>query len=172
MVIFGHFYVYFKLYSNGHFPEKRNSGCPIFQRRVEITLQKVHETVRRETGYIAFFVLLFSLLLQAVFLIIGKWDYTVLLGNLLSGSVAVLNFFLLGLTVQNAVRKEEKPARDLMKLSQTLRSAFLFLAALLGVLLPCFNLFSVLIPLFFPRIAIAFRPLVDRKKKDGSDRSV
>lgn len=55
-------------------------------------MKKVDKTVLRETGYIALFVILLSVLMQAVFLIIGKWDYTVLLGNLLSAA-AVGNFF-------------------------------------------------------------------------------
>ena len=34
----------------------------------------------------------------------------------------------------------------------------------IGVVLPCFSTWTVLIPMFFPRIAIAFRPLFDKKK--------
>ena len=64
--------------------------------------KKVDGTVRKETIYIAAAVLILSMLMQAVFLIIKQWDYTVLLGNLLGGGVAVLNFFLMGLTVQKA----------------------------------------------------------------------
>lgn len=51
---------------------------------------KIDATVRRETIYIAVWVGILSLLMEAVFLIIGKWDYTVLLGNLLSGAVVQL----------------------------------------------------------------------------------
>ncbi len=47
---------------------------------------KIDAIVRRETIYIAVWVGILSLLMEAVFLIIGKWDYTVLLGNLLSGA--------------------------------------------------------------------------------------
>ncbi len=71
---------------------------------------KIDATVRRETIYIAVWVGILSLLMEAVFLIIGKWDYTVLLGNLLSGAVAVGNFFLMGYTVQKAVDHEQKRA--------------------------------------------------------------
>lgn len=51
---------------------------------------KIDAIVRRETIYIAVWVGILSLLMEAVFLIIGKWDYTVLLGNLLSGAVVQL----------------------------------------------------------------------------------
>ena len=128
-------------------------------------MMKVDQTVLKETKYIAFSVLILSALLQAVFLIIGEWDYTVLLGNILSGAVAILNFFLMGITVQAAVAKEEKQAKNTMKVSQTMRTLTLFAAAALGVLLPCFHTLTSLLPLFFPRIAIAFRPLFIKKEK-------
>lgn len=129
-------------------------------------MKKVDKTVLRETGYIALFVILLSVLMQAVFLIIGKWDYTVLLGNLLSAAAAVGNFFLMGLTVQSAVDKEESERKRFVKLSHTLRTLLLFVAATLGVALSCFNTVTGLVPLFFPRIAIALRPLFNRREQE------
>ena len=61
---------------------------------------KIDKTVIKETKYIASFVIIFSVLMQAVFLIIGKWDYTVLIGNLWGIIIAVGNFFVMGLFVQ------------------------------------------------------------------------
>ena len=40
----------------------------------------------------------------------------------------------------------------------------LWVVAAVGVLLPCFNTVTALVPLFFPRIAVAFRPLIGKKK--------
>lgn len=128
-------------------------------------MKKVDKTVLKETKYIAAFVLIFSVLMEAIFLIIGRWDYKVLLGNLLSGAAAVGNFFLMGLTVQVAVKKEEKNAKNMMKLSQSGRMLLLFAAAAIGVLAPCFNTWTSIIPLFFPRIAIAFRPLFLKREQ-------
>ena len=71
-------------------------------------MAKVDKVVLKETKYIALWVIIFSLIMEAVFLIINKWDYTVLLGNLLSGAVGVLNFFLMGLGVQKEVMQEKK----------------------------------------------------------------
>lgn len=126
-------------------------------------MKKIDKTVMNETKYIAVIVLIFSALMQAVFLIIKKWDYTVLLGNVLGGAVAVGNFFLMGISVQKAVMKEEKRAKNIMKLSQSGRLLLLFAAAAIGVLLPCFNTVTAIVPLFFPRIAVAFRPLFLKK---------
>ncbi len=126
-------------------------------------MKKIDSTVLKETGYIFLFTFIFSMLMQSVFLIIGKWDYTVLLGNLLGLAGAVGNFFVMGLTVQSALNKSEDDAKKLMKLSQSLRLLLLFVIALVGHLVPCFNLITVVIPLIFPRIAVAARSLFVKK---------
>lgn len=124
---------------------------------------KIDKTVLKETKYIAAFVAILSVLMQAVFLIIGKWSYTVLLGNIWGGAVGVANFLGMGLGVQKAVLQEEKAARQTLKASQTLRFFALFVFGMIGVLVPIFNSVASLIPLLFPRIAVMFRPIIDKK---------
>ncbi|MBO4344013.1 MAG: hypothetical protein J5844_05085 [Clostridia bacterium] len=132
-------------------------------------MPKIDKTVKNETIYILSFEIIFSLIMQSVFLIIGKWDITVLFGNLLSGSAAVLNFFLMGLTVQKAVRKDEKDAKNMLKVSQIYRTLLLFIIAGIGVYFSVFNTVAALVPLFFPRIAIALRPLFMKKNNNDSE---
>lgn len=126
-------------------------------------MKKIDLTVLKETSYIAIFTFILSLLMQSVFLVLGKWNYTVALGNLLGFTAAVGNFFLLGITVQNAVLKDEKDAKYLMKLSQTLRLLLMFVIAVIGYLVPIFNTIAVVLPYLFPRIAIAARPAFNKK---------
>ena len=121
---------------------------------------KIDKVVLKETKYIALFTLILSVLMQSVFLIIGKWTIAHLLGNVLGAFAAVLNFFLMGITVQNAVQKEEKEAKNLIKLSQNLRLFMMFFFALLGYLIPVFNLLTVIIPYLFPRISVMIRHFV------------
>ena len=119
--------------------------------------------------------------MEAVFLVAGRFDYTVPLGNLLGGAAAVLNFFLMGLSVQIAVEKDtaandysesdtedengersamlHKEAKQIMRLSQTLRNMMLLAFAVIGFVAPCFHTVAVLIPLLFPRIAVMLRPM-------------
>ena len=104
--------------------------------------------------------LLLCVLMQSVFLIIKAWDYTVLLGTLLGFLAAVGNFLLMGITVQNALDKSEKEAADLMKVSQRGRLFMLFAVALLAYLVPVFNIIAAVIPMIFPRIAVALRPII------------
>ncbi len=126
-------------------------------------MQKIDATVRRETAFIAVWVLIFSVAMEAVFLVVGAWDYRVLAGNLLGAAAAVLNFFLMGLTVQNALGKNEKEAANLVRLSQSLRLLMLFVVAMIAFLVPVFNLVSALVPLLFPRFAIMLRPMFNKQ---------
>lgn len=127
-------------------------------------IKNIDPTVKKESVYIAAVTGILSLLLQAGFLIARHWDYTVLLGNILGALTAAGNFFLMGITVQNAVTKEKKPASDLMKFSQTARLLMQLAVAVLGFALPCFNGYAVIIPLFFPRIGIMIRPFIKGKE--------
>ncbi len=123
-------------------------------------MKKIDSTVIKETYYIGVITFLLSVIMQSVFLVVSKWDYTVALGNLLGFVASVGNFFLMGLTVQSALGKDEKDAKSLMKLSQTARLFLMFTVALIGYLIPIFNTVSVIVPFLFPRIAVALRPII------------
>ncbi len=127
-------------------------------------MNKPGEVVLKETRYIATGVFIMSILLQIVFVIINKWNYTVILGNLLSASFSILNFLAMGMTIEKAVTQDEKRARATVKTSQTLRHLALFVVAAFGVLFPFFNNWAVIIPLFFPRISISLRPLFGKNR--------
>ena len=124
-------------------------------------MAKIDKVVLKETKYIALWVLILSALMQAVFLVISRWNYTVLLGNLLSAGAAILNFFLMGITVQKALGLEEKEAKSLMKTSQIYRNLLVLVIAVIGVVF--FDVWASVIPLFFVRIALAVRPAFDKK---------
>ena len=140
-------------------------------------LKKIDKTVIVETKFIGAWMLIFSALMQAVFLIIGKWDYTVLLGNLLSGVAGIISFFVLGLTIVKAVSSgDAEYAKKFMSASTAGRTFFLFIVALLGVLLPCFNTIATLIPILFPRLGLLIRSFMvkrmDKNSKSGDNGEV
>ena len=74
-------------------------------------MEKCSAVILKETKYIFVWEIILSLPMQALFYILGEWDYTVLLGNTLSGVVAVLNFFLMGIAVRKAIGEKENDAR-------------------------------------------------------------
>ncbi len=127
-------------------------------------MRKIDPTVIKETLFVSIFAVIFSLLLEAIFLVLGAWDLTVLFGNLLGAFAAVGNFFILALTVQLSLGKGEKEAKNRIKISQLLRFFGLFLVALIGYMLPqYFNIVAVIIPFVFPRFAMTFKALKIKK---------
>ena len=119
---------------------------------------KINDTVLKETRYIALFSCVLSLFMQAVYLLIlRRFDYTVLLGNFLGLIIGVGNFFFMGIGVKKAVEKDADDAKKVLRFSQTARFFGIFLVAVAGVLIKCFDPIAVIIPIFFPRIAIAAR---------------
>ncbi len=127
---------------------------------------KIDKTVKRETLVILFGMLILSALEQSVFLIIRKWDLTVLFANLLTGGTMVLNFFLMGLTVQKALEHTSEDAKKMMKASQSLRFLMLIVVLAVGAVLPrAFELFALLPPLLFNRITITVHKLALAKKE-------
>ena len=103
--------------------------------------------------------------MQAVFVLLKKWSYTVILGNVLGIVVAVGNFLVMGISVQKAVTLKVEDAKKLMATSKKYRTIGMFAIIAIGAVLSIFNTASVIIPVFFPRIAIAFRPLIKDKKE-------
>ncbi len=126
-------------------------------------MKKLDPVVINETVYIGVVSLIFSLIMQSVFLITGKWDYTVLLGNILGYAATIVNFLVMGIGVQKAVDKDEKEAKSVMKVSQSFRMLFMFIVAIIGHVAPIFNLIAVVIPFLFPRIAVMMRPIFNKK---------
>ena len=121
--------------------------------------KNVDKVVLKETRFITIFVLLGSALMQAVYLIIGAWDYTVLLGNLLGAALAAANFFLMGLTVQKCMDLPPDEAQKKMKLSQQGRLLMMLVVCMIGAAVPFCNTIAVLVPQLFPRIGVTVRGL-------------
>ncbi len=83
------------------------------------------------------------------------FDYTVILGGIGGGLIAVLNFFLMGLTVQSvASTTDEELARKKMKASYSQRMMMQMIWGIVAVATPCFNYVAGLLPLLFPSLGI------------------
>ena len=102
--------------------------------------------VKKETGYIAVWVALLSLVMEGVFLIIRRWDLSVLLGNLGGAGAAVGNFLLLGLTVSRAV-SSGKPDQAAKRVRATATFRLLGMALLCVLLIAVFktNLYATVL---------------------------
>ena len=97
--------------------------------------------------------------------------------TLLGGGFAVLNFFLLGLTVQKmAGDPNEKKGKLVLQLSYSLRMLATLAVGVLGVKLACFSWVATVIPLLFPRLTILAMQILGMykppKNKEGGDEPV
>ena len=128
----------------------------------------IDPTVAKETRYVSIVVLILSIFMQGIFLIIGKWDITVLWGNILSAAIGIINFLLLGITVTKALGKEEKDMASYMKLSKTYRFLLVLLILGIGIYFECFNDVAVTVPIFFPTLAIYAKEFLRKNKKKGN----
>lgn len=122
--------------------------------------------VKRETLRISLGTIVLSAVMQLVFVLIKRWDMTVVCGNLLGAFTAILNFFLMCLTVQRCVQLPSDKAALRIRASQSGRlfmmAAFLGMAALLPKV---FNIFAAAIPLIFPTLTIMAYKLFFAKKQ-------
>lgn len=136
-------------------------------------MMKLDPAARKETGFISLWVAIAFLPIQAAFVLLKEWDYTVLLGCALGSITAILNFVLMCLMVQKAVMQDRKQAKNTVQLSQGLRLMAQGLILVLAACLPMvFNLWATAIPLLVPRAAITVRETQPerRRSSDHSDR--
>ena len=83
------------------------------------------------------------------------FDYTVFLGGIGGGMIAVLNFFLMGLAVQKAASAtDEGTARMKLKASYSQRFLMMMLWVIAAIVAPCFHFVAGIAPLLFPGTGI------------------
>ena len=133
-------------------------------------MPKLDPVVKKETSYVAVWVLAGCMMTQGVCLVLGWWSLSVLLGSVLGGLTAVGNFLLMCLMVQKAVLQTPKQAQNTVKLSQGLRLMMQGLILVLAAVVPVFNIWTAAIPLLIPRIAISVREWRNAKLNPSPDR--
>ena len=131
-------------------------------------MKSIDPTIKKETLFISVVTLILSALLESVYLITGKWDITVILGNLLGSGVGILNFFFMCIGLSNALGKDAKAARTTVTFSHTMRFILMAVVVGLSVFIEWFALLPTLISLFFPTVGVYIRAM-KVKGKDNSN---
>ena len=126
-------------------------------------MAKLDPVVRKETAYAATWVAALSLVMEAAFLVLKRWSGAVLAGNLIGAGAAVGNYLLLGITVAKAAGGP--PEKVAMKVRSSMTARMLGQAVICAIAVGILktNVYATILPLLFPRIGIAFRPMIDRK---------
>lgn len=114
---------------------------------------KPQKTVKTETLRIAAGTAVLCAVMLLVYLLLGQLRWQVVASAVFSGCWAVLNFFLMGLTVQKAAVDTAR-AKNLMQFSYSLRMLGSALVMIVGFTVPAFEPIAVVVPLLFPRITI------------------
>ncbi len=130
------------------------------------------DVLKKEAGYIAAGTVVLSALVQIVWAVFFKYDLSVFLGGLWGGTFAVVNFVLMGLTVQKVARESDQmAAKRRMQASYQMRMILIILATVLAIIVPGISWVMAVISLFFPRLTILVMPLFrpDLRKKGGKD---
>ena len=126
------------------------------------------KSVIKEIGRISVGVSVLYVVMLLIFLISGYFDFEAVLGGLLGSVYAIINFALLGFSVEKSVGKGTKGAQTTMGTSYTLRLFLTAIVVLWSIKAPYFNYVATVIPLVFPRIVIYVLTFID-SKKGGSD---
>lgn len=133
-------------------------------------LGEIQPAVKKETQRMIVVTAVGVTLMWAIFAVLHfflpdrvPFGYTVILGGIGGGLVAVLNFFWMGVTVQKvAAAADEKSARTTMSASYTQRRLFQMLWVVAAIIIPCFQFAAGIIPLFIPSIGIKFLGAANR----------
>lgn len=115
------------------------------------------ETVRLSVMVAAGVVLMILVFLIAHLIVPEKvpFDYRVILGGLGGGFIAVLNFFLMGLTVQKVANTEDPDlAKNRMKASYSRRMLLQMAWVVIAIVAPIFQPVAGIVPLLFPSLSI------------------
>ena len=133
---------------------------------------KVQPAVKEETKRLAISTLAGVVLMILSFFVLHifmpekvPFDYTVFLGGIAGGCIAVFNFFWMGLTVQEVVTlKNEDSARARMKASYTHRMLMQMLWVVIAIITPVFQTAAGILPLFFPGIWFKILGIMQTRK--------
>lgn len=125
-------------------------------------LENVQPAVKKETKRVVMITGAGLILMWILFAILHftmpdkvPFDYTVILGGIGGGVIAVLNFFLMGLAVQKAASAtDEGTARMKLKASYSQRFMMMILWVIAAIVAPCFQFVAGIAPLLFPGTGI------------------
>ena len=147
---------------------------------------KPDSAVRRETARVAAGVFALVAVMLAVYAVIGKFSVPALLGGVYTGLLTVVNFFVMGMTVQGITNRAAEKARteqeiaeltlemkNRMKLSYNLRMIALFALMVVGISVFKFDPIATILPILFPTIVIRVLQIMEARRpsvSEGSDK--
>lgn len=139
-------------------------------------LANVQPAVKKETKKVIVITGIGLIIMWIVFAVLHYFmpekvplDYTVFLGGIGGGTVAVLNFLFMGLAMQKAVAvQDEDAAKARIKASYSQRTMIQMLWVIVAIVAPCFHFAAGIVPLLFPGTGIKIVGIFHNKKQEGN----
>ena len=123
--------------------------------------------VLRQTGIVALGEILGVAIMAGIFALLGAFDTTVLLGGVVGGVVAVVNFFAMAIGVNIAADKAEN--QDVRGGQATVKASYILRLVAIALVLFAFaksglcNVIALVVPLIFVRITLTVAEFFRRK---------
>lgn len=117
--------------------------------------EKPQQSIVKETKRIGVGTVIMLVVMLAVYAVLGKFTVGVLLGGLLGSAYAIFNFFMLGMTLQEAASMtDQQMAHMKVRSSYSTRMIGMLILAVVAFALPFVEGIPCLIALLFPRATI------------------
>lgn len=123
--------------------------------------------VKRESIQIAIGEMLLVGVMFIVFWVLGRFDWTVLVGGLAGGGLTILNFYIMALNAvsasDKAVKNDVNGGKTLMRLSYTARYAVIFIVLCVLAITKIGHPVACALPLVFIQPVIIVKNLLMKK---------
>lgn len=130
----------------------------------------IRKFILQQTGIVALGEAVGVGVMIGIFALLGKYDGAVLLGGVVGGIAAVVNFFAMAIGVNNAADKAEnqnvKGGQAAVKGSYLLRMILLFLILFAFAKSGLCNAIALVVPLLFVRFTLTVAAFFQRKPGD------
>ena len=130
-------------------------------------MEQTKKELFKQIGIVALCEVLGVAIMIGVFALVGQFDYTVVLGGLVGGLVATLNFFFmvvgLSAAADRAQNQDANGGKGLVKGSYFIRIAVMFLVLFACAKSGHFNVIALVVPLLFVRPALMVAEFFGKK---------
>ena len=127
----------------------------------------IRKFVLKETGIIALGEAIGVAAMVGIFALLGKFDSSVLLGGIVGGLVAVLNFFIMAIganiAADKATQQNVKGGQATVKASYLLRMVGMFVVLFAFAKSGLCNVIAMVVPLIFVRFTLTIAEFFRRK---------
>ena len=123
--------------------------------------------LKKNTLNVILGLLILSIIEVIVFAFTPFFDYTAVTGTLLGFAGASLSFFFLALVVAKSVEKGNDGAGKFIQATYMLRILFMAVVIVIGLKLPYFNGYAVIIPFLLLRPTIMLANFIFNKKNSS-----